>query len=544
MKLVVAIAVMSQTALAFAQGADVSTHCDVTSTSCNVMLLSERSPITDPNNTYSDVWGFTQGVEDCDPSTPAPREYALLLSKLGGTHIFDCTDPMNPVELPSSPIPSAAATTPCTPPMPASNETWRDVKMYQSYAFVVSEAHCGLQIIDLTDPLVPTVMHWAQGWNQAHNLTIDEERGLAYVMGPDQGLAGGMHVVDITTPTSPVLCHTFVDTYIHDGVAHRAEPRGGAPTPPSVFYGSAFVDGSHVFLDVSPLAPCGSPCSGPLCHLLCSACFQLSCTTNVNCLQRLEDEDMAHSVWPTRDGTHAVIANESLGGVIKLFNVETPGLEVHVSTYKVTPPTGSPFPHHANLRDRVAHISYLTEGYRVVDFFASNPALELGFYDTYSGPSVGLNHGAWGVYHQQPSGVIYVSDWDRGLLVLQPKASAKRCGMSTPTTGGAEIYAVGAAYIGNPAFALEAEKAPPTSGAVLMLGANCESPCTNIIAMPEPHVVAAVVVTDASGYVNVPFPIPATPALNDQNFGAQFLFVEPSGGITATRGLEITTFEL
>ena len=77
----------------------------------------------------SDSWGWTD--------TLTGKEYAIMGVK-DGTAFIDISTPDQPIylgKLPTASIPS----------------TWRDIKVYQDYAFVVSEAaDHGLQVFDLT----------------------------------------------------------------------------------------------------------------------------------------------------------------------------------------------------------------------------------------------------------------------------------------------------------------------------------------------------------------------------------------------------------
>ena len=98
----------------------------------NVELLGRYSP----GVRCSDVWGYV---------APDGREYALLAS-LDGTHVLDCSQPASPV---------LRGLTPTENPGSSQNR-WRDIKTFGVYAYVVSEAHGGMQIIDLSDPDNPS----------------------------------------------------------------------------------------------------------------------------------------------------------------------------------------------------------------------------------------------------------------------------------------------------------------------------------------------------------------------------------------------------
>ena len=164
----------------------------------------------------NDVWGWT------DPQTG--REYAIV-GRSNGTAFIDITDPTNPVYLGSLRK---------TPGSQASS--WRDMKVFDNHVFVVADgagAH-GMQVFDLTrlrdvgrEPaaFLPDALY--QRIASAHNIAINESTGIAYALGSGSGgetCGGGLHMIDINTPTEPVFVGCFQDNasgragtgYVHD----------------------------------------------------------------------------------------------------------------------------------------------------------------------------------------------------------------------------------------------------------------------------------------------------------------------------------------
>ena len=116
----------------------------------------------------NDNWGWT------DPDTGV--EY-VLNGLDDGVGFVSIEDPENPVYL--GKLPTA------TDPSP-----WRDVKVYNNYAFIVSEAQDhGLQVFDLTRlrGLTEAQNFSADAvlndFGNAHNIAINEDTGFAYVVG-------------------------------------------------------------------------------------------------------------------------------------------------------------------------------------------------------------------------------------------------------------------------------------------------------------------------------------------------------------------------
>ncbi|MBT3872606.1 MAG: choice-of-anchor B family protein, partial [Flavobacteriaceae bacterium] len=130
----------------------------------------------------NDSWGWT------DPNTGT--EYALV-GLNNGTAFIDLSDPINPVYLGKLPTHTSPS-------------IWRDIKVYQNHAFVVSEAggH-GMQVFDLTRlrdvPNPPETFtedaHYS-GFGGSHNIVINEETGFAFSVGDDT-FGGGAHFINI-----------------------------------------------------------------------------------------------------------------------------------------------------------------------------------------------------------------------------------------------------------------------------------------------------------------------------------------------------------
>ena len=112
--------------------------------------------------------------------------------------------------------------------------TWRDIKVYNNHAFVVSEAaDHGLQVFDLTRLRDQTVFQQftadatLTSFGNAHNIAINESSGYAYVIGADP-YNGGPMFIDISSPTAPVVMGGYGgSSYTHD--AHIVTYAGSEP---------------------------------------------------------------------------------------------------------------------------------------------------------------------------------------------------------------------------------------------------------------------------------------------------------------------------
>lgn len=158
----------------------------------------------------NDCWGWV------DPESG--REF-VLYGRANGLSVVEVTDPINPVF--AARVPTATV-----------QSLWRDVKVFDNHAFVVSEAEGhGMQVVDLSQvldvedaPEALTPVSTYLGFGNAHNLAMNESSGFAYGVGTNTA-GGGLHAVDVSDPTSPVVAGTYDGAYTHDAqVVNYAGP--------------------------------------------------------------------------------------------------------------------------------------------------------------------------------------------------------------------------------------------------------------------------------------------------------------------------------
>jgi choice-of-anchor B domain-containing protein len=153
----------------------------------------------------NDVWGWTDETSG--------REFALI-GKDNGTAFIEVTDPGDPIYLGTLDTETTAS-------------LWRDIKVFDNRAYIVSEAgDHGMQIFDLTllldvvdPPTTFSSMTVYNGFGSAHNIVINEESGFAYGVGTST-VSGGLHIVDIDVP-NPVDAF-IAGTFEEDGYTHDA----------------------------------------------------------------------------------------------------------------------------------------------------------------------------------------------------------------------------------------------------------------------------------------------------------------------------------
>ena len=151
----------------------------------------------------NDIWGWT------DPETG--QEWALV-GRTDGTAFVDVTDPERPRYAGSLAMTDGARA-----------NFWRDIKVYHNHAFIVADGagQHGMQVFDLTQlrrtggqahALQATALY--AGVASVHNIVIDTASGYAFAVGSNSGgetCGGGLHMIDIRTPTNPTFAGCFAD---------------------------------------------------------------------------------------------------------------------------------------------------------------------------------------------------------------------------------------------------------------------------------------------------------------------------------------------
>jgi choice-of-anchor B domain-containing protein len=301
---------------------------------------------------HSDIWGYT---------SPEGIELAMV-GTFNGTTFVDVTDPRNPVEVAFIGGPGSG---------------WRDIKTYGTHAYIVNESGGGLQIVDLSDPLSPTLVDSQTSFFvTAHNIYIDESAGILYAVGTDVGTV----LLNLEEPAAPGLAGSFDDFYIHDIYV-----RDG------VAYAAAIFDGFLATLDVS------SP----------SGIFELD--------RAVTPGSATHSTWLTDDGRTCVTTDETPSGHLGFFDVSDPTMISFVSEWK-NPEQPTSSVHNAFVRGDYVFASWYTAGIQILDITDLENPRRFAFFDT---PSSGATFtGTWGAYPFGPESLVYISDTDTGIYIL------------------------------------------------------------------------------------------------------------------------------
>ncbi|MCA9754921.1 MAG: choice-of-anchor B family protein [Candidatus Eisenbacteria bacterium] len=337
--------------------------------SLEVELLGSYS-VTDYDPWVADVWGFTQD----------DREFALLCCG-NSLRVLDCTDPANIV------LASLVE-------RPVEQNDLKDVKVWGNYAYACLEIGDVL-IVDISDPYdahqVGAIPQWEICWptpceipsnGGCHNLWIDD-RGYLFLAGVhfDTTL-----IFDLNAdPEAPPLVGRYDPGYIHDLYVWNG--RGYVANPDAAANEWEIVDFSNV---QAPVRVSG---------------------------MTYDSVHYAHASWPTEDGNYLLTSDEGEGGHLGVFDIRDPEAPVLVAEYEVG--SGSSI-HNIMVRGRYAFIAYYDRGLRVLDLIDPTNPVEVGYYDDDRWDDVscsfGVYRGIWGVYANNPSGNVFVSEMCGGGL--------------------------------------------------------------------------------------------------------------------------------
>ena len=313
-----------------------------------------------PSESTSDIWGYDNGTT-----------YLALQGQQNGTLFIDVTDPFNPVEVGFVTGPSSS---------------WRDIKTYQNYAYVITEGAgslAGMQIIDLSDPFDPKLVNtYTNNFTTTHNIWIDQQRGHAWLVGTNNGT----RIVDLADPVNPVEIGNWSTRYIHDIYVRD-----------NTAYLAEIFSGIHEILDATDPAN-----------------LQILSTWST-------PNNFTHNSWPNEDFSLLVTSDEvNPGGHLAVYDISNPNATPPKLADYVADP--SSLVHNVFFDDlpglnRVA-MSHYALGVRYVDLQRPSVPVELGAYDTRAATDSGFS-GCWGVYPFDPRGYIYASDIQSGLFVLE-----------------------------------------------------------------------------------------------------------------------------
>ena len=320
------------------------------------------------NTEGSDIWGWY------NPNNG--NEYALV-GLNDGFSCVDVTNPTNPTEMFY---------------ISSKNSTWRDVKTWNNYAYVTTEADTGLLIVDLNDMTGQT--HWyvtnftnpvngsSTEFTSAHNLYIDEN-GIAYIFGAGSNSGSnpsdGVIFLDVeSNPTNPYYLGEWGDHYIHDGMA-----RG------DTLYAGCINIGELYIIDVSDK------------------------NNPIVLGHRPTPSNFSHNIWVSDDGNYVFTTDEKSNAFIGSYDITNLSNIIEIDRIQSNPGSNS-VPHNTHVDGNFLITSWYRDGTVVHDITYPDNIIQVAYFDSYigggnNGPNNGFD-GCWGTYPYLPSGNIISSD--------------------------------------------------------------------------------------------------------------------------------------
>jgi choice-of-anchor B domain-containing protein len=345
----------------------------------------------------TNLWGWT------DPDTS--KEY-VLLGLQDGTAFLDISDPLAPVYLGTLPTHSMTATL----------SPYRDMKVYENYAFIIADttSRNGMQIFDLTNlrgitsPVTfSETAHYPLDANPAnsyaHNIFIHEDTGYAYAVRNAAHCTGGAMIIDLQDPLNPADAGCF-------------EESGAASDTVCVLYHGP--DPAYQGREICALASDDDLIIGDVTSK--TAPITLETLSYVNA-------ERIHHAWFTEDHSYLLsvdMDDEHHHGLnTRIFIWDMSDLDNIPAAPQIYngPTTGSD--HNLWIIGDYAYIGNLSAGLRILDLsrIDEGQVTEAAYFDDYP-PSDAAGHlnGAWAVYAYFESGVVAISDRQEGLFLVKP----------------------------------------------------------------------------------------------------------------------------
>ena len=336
----------------------------------------------------NDSWGWT------DPNTQ--KEYALMgINK--GVVFIDITNPLTPIILGTLKTSTV-------------NSSWRDIKVYKDYAFIVSEAlNHGMQVFDLKRLRTVTTppeefsadVHFTE-FGSAHNIVINEESGYAYIVGASRSSTyiGGPIFINIQDPLNPISEGGFAaGGYSHDAQVVTYNGPDNDYTGKEILIGSN--ENEVVIADVSDK-------NNP----------------KVIATIRYTNVRYAHQGWFTEDFKYFILGDEldelRVGNNTRTIVFDFTDLDNPLYHFDYVG-SNAAIDHNGYVKNNIYYLASYTAGVRMIDVSdATNKNFtEVGYFDTYPNNNNTAFNGVWNVYPYFPSGNIIISDIDDGFFVIR-----------------------------------------------------------------------------------------------------------------------------
>lgn len=325
-----------------------------------------------PGHTCANICGYAANS----------HEYALV-GVSTGMDIVDVTNPATPVHIIQ---------------IPWIDNLWKEIKVYQHYAYVTTEGGGGLQIVDLNALPSTTLSNYSYHnytgdgaingqLGSIHALHIDVSTGFCYLYGSNIG-QGGAVILDLNAdPYNPTYAGQYQQNgYVHDGYVDN-----------DTLYAGHIYDGQMTVVNCANKA---NPVA-----------LATQTTTTA----------FTHNTWITTDRHHILTTDENTNSYLTCYDISNLNNIVETDRIQSQHPNSGSIVHNTHvLNANYAVTSWYRDGFVITDITRPNNLINVGYYDSYPAGSGNGFDGAWGVYPFLPSGTIVVSNIDEGLFVFSP----------------------------------------------------------------------------------------------------------------------------
>ena len=335
----------------------------------------------------NDSWGWT------DPTNG--KEY-VLMGLNNGTAFVDISDPISPVIIGKLPTSTEAS-------------PWRDIKVFDNHAYIVSEAaDHGVQVFDLTrlrqanalesftaDRVLRTIP-------TAHNMVVNPESGFGYVVGTNRNdeFVGGVHFLDLNDPQTI----RFVGGYGGAGYSHDAQVVNYEGPDQDYFGKEIFIGSNETKLVVIGVTDKQNP------KTIAEISYQ--------------NTQYVHQGWFDKTQRFFIVGDEldelNSGGKTRTLVFDLNDLDNPVLHHTYYGPTNA-IDHNGYVLGDLFYLANYSAGIRVIGIsgLADKNMEEIGFFDTFPEHNSTTFNGAWNAYPFFESGVIAISDINRGLFLIK-----------------------------------------------------------------------------------------------------------------------------
>tara|TARA_Y100000389_G_scaffold91779_1_gene88377 strand:+ start:2807 stop:4060 length:1254 start_codon:yes stop_codon:yes gene_type:complete len=352
-------------------------------------LLAKISLETFGSEAANDNWGWVDHESG--------KEY--VLSGLDdGTAFIDISDPKNPIFL--GKLPTATTVSP-----------WRDIKVYENHAFIVSEApEHGLQVFDLTrlrlidEFQIFTSDARLTDFGNAHNIWINQESGYAYVFGSEL-YQGGPLFINITNPINPQVEGGYADdSYTHDAHIVNYDGPDNQYKGREILFGSNSDGGENNKIIIVDITDKSNP-------------IRINSITYTN-------GGYTHQGFLSEDHRYFFLGDEldelqyGAPTQTRIFDLTSlSNSTLHVNYFGGV----NAIDHNGYVKGNKFYLASYTAGLRVLDIsqVQNKSVKEIGFFDTYPSNNNPKFNGVWSIYPFFESGIIAINDIDSGLFLVK-----------------------------------------------------------------------------------------------------------------------------